>query len=293
MTNVWGTHTQFGAPTAYVHRGHPGGGRQELLQGWGRSQPRCSEPPRRVAGVPQLRSLFCPVIAIGMQQPDGPAGDDVLLQVRQKMYELLAAAFDEAGVGWMDCAHEGRGDVVVIAVPPEVPPEVLLDELVTRLRAGLRLHNKLSSEIARIRLRMAVHVGHCTFSATGMTGYALSWLTALLDAPAFVREFTAALTDLGLVASDYLYDELIQHGPGLIDPAAYDPIAVPGTRTQGAAWVHFPARPPRPPRPVRPAPDPMPAATPAGAPDMSLCERRNDGSGVRRRTIVRAEILPR
>jgi hypothetical protein len=215
-----------------------------------------------------------------MQQPDRPAGDDILLQVRQKMYELLEAAFDEAGVGWMDCACEGRGDVVVIAVPPEIPPEVLLDELINRLRAGLRLHNKLSSEVARIRLRMAVHVGHCTFSAMGMTGYALSWLTALLDAPAFVREFAEALTDLGLVASDYLYDELIQHGPGLIDPTAYDHIAVPGTRTQGSAWVHFPAPLPGPSRQVRrPAPDPMPAATPAGAQEVALCGSRNRGDG--------------
>ena len=270
--------THPGANRVYIHRGQTGGNRHDPQQD--RGPVRCREP-RRAAGASSVSSMFCPIIAIELQRSDLPSGDDVLLQVREDMYDILGIAFDEAGVGWLDCVCECRGDVVIIAVPPHVSPEVLLDQLVTRLRAGLRRHNRLSSEIAQIRLRMAVHVGLCYFSPTGITGCTLTWLTELLAAPAFVRKFAEASTDLGLVASEYLYDELIRHGPGLIEPAAYELIKVPGDRTHACAWVHFPARPTR---PVRPAP----GHVPSDAQEVAL--QGSPGRRIRRQSSVPSQV---
>jgi hypothetical protein len=218
----------------------------ELRQGRG-------EQPRPPVGPPSVGSMFCPIIVVALPPAGEPLGDDVLLQVRENMYRLLAAAFDDAGIGWADSRHEGRGDLVVIAVPPSVRAEVLLDDLVLRLRAGLRRHNKLASDIAQVRLRMGVHVGQLTFSPTGMSGTALTRLTDMVEAPAFVRAFTESAVEFGLVASDYMYDEVIRYEPGLIEAAAYDQIKVPTGHAHECAWAHFPSRPAR---PMRSAPSP-------------------------------------
>lgn len=190
--------------------------------------------------VANVRSMFCPLVATGFPPRGDPVGDDVLQFIRESMCRVLAVAFDEAGVGWTECHHEVRGDVVVIAVPPHVEPEVLLDQLITRLRAGLRLHNKLSSKIAQIRLRMAAHAGLLRFARTGMTGPALARLTDILNAPSFLHHADESAADLVVAASDYLYDELIQYGPGLIEPETYHPIKVPTAHAQTCAWVHIP-----------------------------------------------------
>jgi hypothetical protein len=192
--------------------------------------------------VPRATTLLCPVVAVGLAiSGQDAAGDEVRMYVRTAMYRILEKAFDEAGVGWADCHHEGRGDAVFVAIPPTTPAQVLLDQLVICLCSGLRLYNKMSSELARIRFRMAVHVGQVSFSYTGMTGFVLTRLSDLLDAPEFVSQFAETTAEFGLVASDYLYDEVIQYGPGLIEPTIYQPIKVPSGQAHACGWTYFPA----------------------------------------------------
>jgi hypothetical protein len=212
--------------------------------------------PGRGTAFKQVATAGCmlsAVVAINLARSGRPAGDDVLREVKASMFRILETAFDEAEVGWADCQCEGRGDTVIIATPPYVPTKILLDELVSRLRAGLRLHNKLSSDLAKIKFRLAVHVGQITFSTNGMIGHAIDRLGDLLEAPDFVREFTDTSADIGIVASDYLRDELIQHGPGLIDPTTYHLVKVPTEQGNTCGWMHFP---PQPAPQVRPAEDP-------------------------------------
>lgn len=197
-----------------------------------------SEEPRQTIGVPDVSSMFCPIVAVGLLPAGQPFGDDVLMHIRMSAYRMLEVAFVNEGVCWKKC--ETRGDVVLFAIHPDISAEVLLGQLVTRLRAGLRQYNRVSNDIAQFRLRMGLHVGRVSFSPVGMIGFALTRLTDLLDAPAFLREFADSSADLGLVASDYLYDELIQYGLGLIDPANFRPIKVPTREAQTCAWVHFP-----------------------------------------------------
>jgi hypothetical protein len=234
MPSPWAFPTYRGVWAGQVHRQN--GCHHELRPSRGRGS-------GQFTGVARAESTFCPIVVIDSVPSGQPVDDEVQLQIRQNMYRILETAFDEAGVSWAECRHEGRGDVVIIAVPPYVPAELLLDQLVTRLRAGLRLHNKMSSEIAQIRFMMAVTIGRINFAGTGMTGVALTRLADLLEAAAFVREFAETSADLGLVTSDFLYDELIQYGPGLIDPDTYRPIKVPTGQGHTNAWVYFPPQP--------------------------------------------------
>jgi hypothetical protein len=193
-------------------------------------------------------ALQCAVVAFDIAGfGDRRRDDDVQLYVRAGLYRILEESFEDAGVPWRECHREDRGDGVLVVVPALVATESLISPLTERVRAGLRRHNKLSSEPAQIRLRMALHAGHVHFDAYGVAGQTLVHAFRLLEAPTFKTAFAATGRELGCVVSDRLYDDVIRHGPGLIDPDLYDAISVSVKETEARAWVHFP------PGAVRPA----------------------------------------
>jgi hypothetical protein len=165
--------------------------------------------------------------------------DEVQRYVRKAMYEILREGFDRT-VGWESCRRQDRGDGVLVVTPPRTPIAVLVGPLFDLLRAGLRHHNKMSSDVAQIRLRMAVHAGSVLFDSHGVLGHSLTRLFDLLEAPAFKTEFTATASTLGLVTSDYVYDDVIRHCSGDIDPDDYHSIEVMEQETPGRAWVRIP-----------------------------------------------------
>jgi DNA-binding CsgD family transcriptional regulator len=144
-----------------------------------------------------------------------------------------------AGLPEAVCHREDRGDGLFLIPPPCVSAEILLDTVANHLRAGLRRHNRLSSAQAQIRLRMAVHAGEVQFDANGVSGTALVRLFRILNAEEFKDAFNASEAEFALISSDRLYDDMIRHAPGLIDPDLYRPIAITlkETRTQGWVWL--------------------------------------------------------
>jgi hypothetical protein len=182
------------------------------------------------------------MIAVDIVSFGDPArDDDVRICLRHALYQILEQAFDDSSVAWQACLREDHGDGLLIVAPAGVPTAALIDPLVDRLRAGLRRHNRMSSEPAKIRLRMAIHAGHTYLDANGVTGHAVISLFRMLEAPAFKRIFAVRPADFGLIASDYIYDEVIRHGPGLIDPEMYHSITVRLKETHARAWVYFPS----------------------------------------------------
>ncbi len=167
-------------------------------------------------------------------------GEAVQRFLRAAMYELLASAFDRSRLAWMACHHEDRGDGVLVVAPAGVPAAALIDPVVDHLRAGIRLHNKICSDVAKIRLRMSVHAGQVHFDDNGVCGIAVTHLFRMLEAAAFKRAFAASGADFALVTSDALYGEVISQGPGLIDPDMYAPITIRCKETRGRAWLYLP-----------------------------------------------------
>jgi hypothetical protein len=165
--------------------------------------------------------------------------NDVQLHVRSALYRLLAHAFDDAEVDWKACHHEDRGDGALIIVPPAFSTETIIEMLIWDVPAGVRRHNKMASDPAKIQLRVAVHRGHVYRDQHGIAGQAVQLLFRLLDAQAFKRALVASLAHVGVVASDYLYDEVIRHGPGRIDPDAFRRLQVRNKETRTRAWLHL------------------------------------------------------
>lgn len=198
------------------------------------------------------RSQRCLIFAVDIAGfGDRRRDDEVQLAVRAAMYRLLEESFAASGVPLSGCLHEDRGDGVIVIIPARIPTVTLIDPLLDRLREGLRLHNRLSSEAAKIRLRAALHTGEVHRDEHGLAGTALNHLCRLLDAPPLKQALGGSAADLAFIASDDVYETVIRHAPRLVDPAAYLAVAVEVKETRARAWIHLPgyARPPEPAQP--------------------------------------------
>jgi class 3 adenylate cyclase len=187
------------------------------------------------------RAQHCLLFAVDVAGfTDVKRDDEVQLAVRAALYGLLIESFDDAHLPWDQCLHEDRGDGILVIIPAKMPSAAIVDPLLGHIRAGLRRHNRLASDAAVISLRVAVHIGEVHSDAHGLAGVAVNHLFRLLDAPVLKHTLAAAQTDVALIVSDYFYDSVLRHGPGMIDPAAYRPVTVEVKRTQARGWIHLP-----------------------------------------------------
>jgi len=155
------------------------------------------------------------------------------------LYRMLERAFDGSGVPWHACYHEDRGDGALIIVPPVIPVDGLGDPLPERLCGLVRVHNRVSSEDARIQLRAAAHVGKVYLDDHGVAGDAASHLCRLLEAARLKRLLASSVSELAFIASDYFYDTVIRRHPTLVDPAAFQPVTVDIKHAAVTGWVQL------------------------------------------------------
>jgi hypothetical protein len=199
--------------------------------------------PIRAAGRPaggdggQTRLVFAVDIA-GFT--DAHRDDEVQLALRRALYQLLGEAFEASGISWADCVHEDRGDGVVVVVPQGLPAVILIDPLLYQLRAALRRHNRMASEVARIGLRAAVHMGQVHRDDHGLAGRAVNHLFRLLDAPVLRTALAASGAELALIVSDHYYECVIRQRPSMIESAAFRPAAVKVKQTRDRGWIWTP-----------------------------------------------------
>jgi hypothetical protein len=171
----------------------------------------------------------------------GNREEHIQYHLRTTLYTLFEGAFAYADVEWPAHAwRDDRGDGVLVVVPPDATHAVL-DPLVRYLHAGLRRHNKVSSEAAQILLRMAVHGGFVYRDDHGITGDAIVRLYRLLEAPSFKDAVRGNRAPLGVVVSQEIYNSVVRHGPGLIDPETYRRIPIVNKETRTEAWLHLPS----------------------------------------------------
>jgi hypothetical protein len=191
------------------------------------------------------RAQHCLLFAVDVAGfTDVKRDDEVQLAVRAALYGLLIESFNDAHLPWDQCLHEDRGDGILVIIPAKMPSATVVDPLLGHIRAGLRRYNRLASDAAAISLRVAVHIGEVHSDAHGLAGIAVNHLFRLLDAPVLKRMLATARADVALIVSDYFYDSVLRHGPGMIDPAAYRPVTVEVKQTQARGWVHLPGVPP-------------------------------------------------
>jgi class 3 adenylate cyclase len=184
--------------------------------------------------------------------------DDILRATRSALLETLRDAADRAAISWSRCVWRDQGDGGTLIAPADYEFRIV-DPFTGHLAAGLRRHNRRSSPPARIRLRMAVHSGPVSYDQTGVSGTPLVHLARLLDSLPLRAQLAASPGDLALIVSDPLYNNIVRHDYGLLDPAAFHQVPVRVKETTTYAWILAVAGgsiPPAPPTP-REALDPV------------------------------------
>lgn len=204
--------------------------------------PWSDRPPMPVQGRPTPdRSQHCVLFAVDIAQfTDAGRDDEVRLALREALYRLLVESFEDSGIAWKSCVQEDRGDGVVVVIPAHMPTITVVGSLVDQIRMRLRRHNRLSSPVAQVRLRLAVHIGEVYRDGHGLAGKAVNDLFRMLDAPDLRQAVQASETGLALIVSDYLYQSVIHGGPGNADSAAYAEVLVRVKQFQARAWLQVP-----------------------------------------------------
>ena len=179
--------------------------------------------------------LFTDVADFG----DPKRNDDDRQAVRDALYEISRSALNASGVPWEECYCEDRGDGTIIVVPPMVPTARVVDPLIPELASRLRQYNRRASEVVRIQLRVALHVGPVSRDAEGLNGEAIIIAARILDAPALKAKLAADHADLMFAASDYVYDHVIRHCVGRVDSATFEHVDYDVKKIRVSAWVHM------------------------------------------------------
>ena len=164
--------------------------------------------------------------------------DDIQMYVHKSLYEMLQAAFDRSDVPWFSCAHEDRGDGVLVIVPPMISMAGLVDPIPERLRSLVRRHNRVSCEEARIQLRVAAHIGPVHNDGHGFVGRDVTLLCRLLDARSLKQMLVRSGAEVAFITSGYVYENVIRRRPSLVDPALFQPLSVRVKETRTRAWAY-------------------------------------------------------
>jgi hypothetical protein len=160
------------------------------------------------------------------------------VRVRHGMYRSMHHAFDAAGIPWMSCRREDRGDGVLVLASADVPKALFVNNLPDTLVCALTEHNAAHPAEERIRLRLALHAGEITYDEHGVTASSITHTFRLIDATALRTKLAKSAATLAIISSDWFYDEVVRHSERSEAPS-YRPINVATKETTARAWIRL------------------------------------------------------
>ncbi|WP_159771389.1 adenylate/guanylate cyclase [Streptomyces sp. HM190] len=155
------------------------------------------------------------------------------LRSRQDLYDELRAAFSEEL--WRLCAHEDRGDAVLVVMRHAVFTHALFTEVMPRLERGLGERRRTDP---LLRLRMAVHAGSVHTDGHGFAGNAVNHVFRLCEGEVLRQALDEARSDTALLVSDVVRDSSVRAGLPGVDPTTFHAVPVRVKETRARAWLH-------------------------------------------------------
>jgi class 3 adenylate cyclase len=162
-----------------------------------------------------------------------------LMAVQEGVYDVLKTAFVAMGVDFGSCATEDRGDGMLILVPSSVSKSQLADLLPDRLVAELRRYNSTRVAEAQFKLRIGLHAGDIRKNEHGWVGHAINHTCRIVEAQDAKTALAESEGLLAVIASEYVYTEVIEQDPGAA-PEAYRQIDVAVKKFTAKAWLRLP-----------------------------------------------------
>jgi CRP-like cAMP-binding protein len=205
--------------------------------------------------------LTCSVLytdIAGFGDPERNDGDR--RAVRMALYDILQSALETSGVPWAEAYHEDRGDGAIVVVPPGIPTMRVVDPLIPELASRLRQYNRRASDVVRIQLRAALHVGPVGMDDEGLTGPTVILAARIVDAQVLKERLADAQADLVFAVSSYVYDHFVRDCAGRVDAGSFEHVECQVKKSRVSAWIHLAGPPPDGSRPGWAVPVPQAAA---------------------------------
>ncbi|RSM70395.1 hypothetical protein DL991_37695 [Amycolatopsis sp. WAC 01375] len=161
------------------------------------------------------------------------------IAARRQLYGLLADAFTAGGVDWKLCAHEDRGDGVLVIVPTETPRAVLLGPVLTEFAHRVESAERLPSGWA-CQVRVAVQAGEVHQDENGFVGSDVNHAFRLVDSDVLREALSTTDRRCAVLVSDVLYQATVRHGYDQIDPNAFHCTVVHVKDVTATAWLSIP-----------------------------------------------------
>ncbi len=158
-------------------------------------------------------------------------------ELRERLFSILAAALERASAGPRQYVLGDTGDGAYMLVDPDVSQAVLLESFVPELHVGLKDYNRDRRDTAMMRLRVVLHTGYVTKDAHGWSGSDLNFAFRLLDSGPLREELRATSSPMALMVSEAIYQGVVHHGWGAIEPSEYRPVEFQAKETRGRAWL--------------------------------------------------------
>lgn len=158
--------------------------------------------------------------------------------IRHGLVESMKQAFKEADIPWSECFHENTGDGRLILAPASVPKAHFAAVLPHAMDDALRLYNDERTDKEQIKLRLALHAGEVTADSQGFAGTAVTVAFRLLNAMQLKAAMSGSLATLGVIASDWFFDDVIRHRPEH-EPHTYHKVMVETKEMNGAGWIRL------------------------------------------------------
>jgi RNA polymerase sigma factor (sigma-70 family) len=177
------------------------------------------------------------IMWVGIEGSAGlPVGEQ--LAARDVLYRVLDQALAFTGVARQATHFEDRGDGPLVLVPPTTPIRLLVEVIPQALADLLHRHNVESLPGARFRVRLAIHAGEVQQDERGFSGASLVHAARLLDGASFREALYRSESELGVIVSNWLYEEVIRQDPAL-DHSAYQPVITRVKGTTAKAWIRL------------------------------------------------------
>ncbi|WP_242907415.1 hypothetical protein [Actinomadura terrae] len=166
--------------------------------------------------------------------------------VQERFTDLLAQAWEHAGIAPHELDLERGGDGQAVVFPSGIDESYVIPRLVEGLARGLARINAGRDEHGVLRIRTALYRGHVAWADNGWVGHPPTAVRRLVDSPVLRRSLADhPEAGLALIISDTIYQDIVAQGFGDLPPGAFLPVQVdlPQKNFAEPAWLHVPSVP--------------------------------------------------
>lgn len=138
------------------------------------------------------------------------SGIDAAQIEKQRALAAMARDASERGaLGRASWLRQEQGDGELALLPPGVDEAHVIVALWREFREGLHRYNRYATDAARLRLRVAVHEGQTYAADNGFAGDAINTVCRLRDCAEAKAALRDTESDLVLIVSDRIFDDVI------------------------------------------------------------------------------------